>query len=247
MTTSPETGQSSTRDLATLITTLASGVLAFSVTFAEKLSEGVGKVVLLLDAAWVLLALAILFAVSSLSQLVHAQKADTLDWGKTALPPLRKSWWLFQGGMALLLLYGAIASGTRAWSNHSLAMNGRRTLLAYNTSGDVQEFTIRDATDVYALDTLAIGEYWCWAAPPSVGPLLVVRVRATGTETAGSAGKGPSTISVDTLDFRRQSLRMQVHEPLTTAVPTSGLVRTPQQWRYQGRTTVVPDRPCAKR
>ncbi|GJM43287.1 MAG: hypothetical protein DHS20C21_01290 [Gemmatimonadota bacterium] len=105
----------SVQDLAKLLVSLSSGVLAFSVTFAEKVSVGVGLAVALLYAAWILLVLALMFGVKALSRLADARLKGTQTWFPQVLPSLRTCWRAFQAGLIALMLYGALASGIHAW------------------------------------------------------------------------------------------------------------------------------------
>lgn len=230
--TSSVPGQDTTRELATLITTLASGVLAFSVTFVEKITNEVGALVLIVEGAWVLLALSIFFAIRALSQLVHTQKADTLDWGRTTLPPLRKAWWLFQFGMGVLLLYGAAVSwlGARSYAGRS-----ERTLLLENTSGLVQLVMIRDSINTYVVDSVGTGKDLCWSVPQSAGTQFEIRLSARTT-----IGSPLVTVTVDTVDVKRQSLRLQIHEPAKKPV----LDRRASRPMVDNRTTIVAAERC---
>jgi hypothetical protein len=111
---STKAAQESVRDLAKLLISLSSGVIALSATFAEKLSLGVGLVVVVLHLAWIVLVLSIFFGVQALSTLAHAQETGAVEWGKRTFQPLRKCWQTFQAGVVLLIIYGAIVSGMQA-------------------------------------------------------------------------------------------------------------------------------------
>lgn len=108
--------QDLTKDLIKLLISLASGVIAISAAFIEKLSTGVGFSIVTLYLAWVSLVVSIFFGVKSLSKLVHAQQTDANNWYNITLPPMRKCWLYFQAGVILLVVYASIASGIRAWS-----------------------------------------------------------------------------------------------------------------------------------
>ncbi|HEY5377891.1 MAG TPA: hypothetical protein VIK01_29620 [Polyangiaceae bacterium] len=95
---------------------MASAVVALSVTFAEKISTGVGCVILILFAAWICLAGAVVFGVNALSKLVHAQRTSAATWADMTFPPMRRSWRSFQAGIVMLLLYAAVVAGRQAWS-----------------------------------------------------------------------------------------------------------------------------------
>lgn len=110
--------QESARDLAKLIISLASAVVAISATFAEKMSQGAGPVILVLFVAWALLAASVIYGVGAMSQLVHAQWTGADKWSEWTFPRIGKSWWCFQVGMVLLLLYAAIAAGRQALRGH---------------------------------------------------------------------------------------------------------------------------------
>ena len=107
----------STRDLAKLFVTLASGVIALSGTFADKLSRGAGWAVVVLFAAWGLIATSVFFAVHTLSRLVHVQRNYTENWADMTWPSLRRSWNFFLAGLVVLLVYGAITSTKNAMTD----------------------------------------------------------------------------------------------------------------------------------
>jgi len=107
--------QDSTRDLIKLLISLASGVIALSAAFIEKLSAGVGFTIVTLYLSWIALATSIFFGVKALSRLVHAQQTDAKNWYEITLPPMRQCWRYFQAGVVLLIVYASIASGFRAW------------------------------------------------------------------------------------------------------------------------------------
>lgn len=110
----PQQAQDSARDLAKLLISLASGVVALSATFAEKLSGGLGLSVSLLYLAWIALVAAVVFGVAALSRLTDAQQKGAPEWWSTTLPPMRRSWRAFQAGVGLLMLYGIVASAAKA-------------------------------------------------------------------------------------------------------------------------------------
>ena len=111
--------QGSASDLVKLLISLASGVLALSATFIEKLSLGARWVIIVLYFSWAALIVSIIFGVRTLSKLTHAQQTGTTQWGQMALPSMRWCWRFFQAGVVLLMIYGATLAGFQAWSNRS--------------------------------------------------------------------------------------------------------------------------------
>ena len=107
--------QKSASDLVKLLISLASGVLALSATFIEKLSAGASWVVILLYLSWLALLVSIFFGVRTLSKLVHAQQTGTPRWGEMIFPSMRRCWVFFLSGVVLLMLYGAPVAGIQAW------------------------------------------------------------------------------------------------------------------------------------
>jgi hypothetical protein len=124
--------QDSTKDLIKLLISLASGVIAISAAFIEKLSSGVGFPIVALYLAWISLLSSVFFGVKALSKLVHAQQTDANNWYDITLPPMRRCWFYFQAGVVLLVVYASITSGIRAWSPN--ADNDQRVVLNCDNS-----------------------------------------------------------------------------------------------------------------
>jgi hypothetical protein len=109
------TAQESSRDLAKLLVSLASAVVVLSATFAEKFSEQAGYTIIILFVAWLCLAASVVFGVTAISNLVHAQWTLAENWGTVTFTPMKRSWIAFQIGMVSLLLYAGVAAGIRAF------------------------------------------------------------------------------------------------------------------------------------
>lgn len=108
--------QKSVSDLVTLLISLASGVLALSATFTEKLSVGAGSSVIILYLSWAVLVTSIFFGVRTLSKLAHAQITGATEWANMTLPSMRQCWRFFQAGIVLLMIYAAAVAGLQARS-----------------------------------------------------------------------------------------------------------------------------------
>jgi hypothetical protein len=108
-------GQKPAGDLVRLLITLASGVLALSATFVEKLSAGSGWSIVVLYLSWVALVASIIFGVKALSMLADAQRTSATQWAETTFPSMTRCWQSFQAGIGLLMVYGAIVAGLQAW------------------------------------------------------------------------------------------------------------------------------------
>lgn len=106
--------QESVRDLAKLLISLASAVVALSVTFTDKLSQGVGYVVIVLLLAWACLAASIICGVNAMSKLAHAQWTGAEKWGDWTFPQMRWSWRSFKAGILLLLIFAATSAAIKA-------------------------------------------------------------------------------------------------------------------------------------
>jgi len=99
-------GQEAAADLAKLLISLASAVIAISATFASSMVQDRSYVIAPLGAAWVALAVSIHFGVKALSRLGDAQQKETAEWSRLVNPHMKWSWRCFQLGVVLLLVYG---------------------------------------------------------------------------------------------------------------------------------------------
>ncbi len=106
---SMQRAQEATQDFLKLIISLASGVLALSVTFIAKFFEGAGSAIFILFTSWVLLALSIYFGIRSLTILTRCIMNDTEKWWNQIVGSARGCWWCFQAGIfALIIFAGAV-------------------------------------------------------------------------------------------------------------------------------------------
>lgn len=114
-----ERSQESLQNVVKLIITLAISVLALSGTFASKMSGGVGFYIILLYISWFFLIMTIFKGIGMLSSLAQLIMNGTSNWWEQTISRARSSWRCFQIGIVLLVVYGAIFAGFRAFNLNS--------------------------------------------------------------------------------------------------------------------------------
>jgi hypothetical protein len=105
---STERAQASTQEFLKLLISLASGVLALSVTFVAKFLEGSGWAVFILFGSWILLAFSIYFGIRSLTILTRCIMNDTEMWWNQVVGSARYCWWCFLGGIVCLIIFAGV-------------------------------------------------------------------------------------------------------------------------------------------
>ena len=112
---SDQRAHESARDLAKLIISLSSGIIAISATFVEKHTQGVRLVVVLLAISWILLIVSIFYGIKALITLVNAEQQDAQNWWGMTRIPLRIAWNHFRAGVVTLTVYAFVVSVTYAF------------------------------------------------------------------------------------------------------------------------------------
>jgi hypothetical protein len=103
-------GQESARELAKLLISLSSAIIAISATFVEKHTARVSYLVILLPIAWILLLVSLFYGIKSLIAFVNAQQTNSSNWWGLTKPPLRTSWVSFRWGVIILSIYAFLVS-----------------------------------------------------------------------------------------------------------------------------------------
>ncbi|HDR52129.1 MAG TPA: hypothetical protein ENN90_11015 [Mariniphaga anaerophila] len=113
--TSCRRSQESLQDVVKLIMTLSLGVLALSGTFASQMSIGISLGIFLLYFSWLFLILTIFYGIGMLSSLAQLIMNDSPNWWGQTINKARRSWRCFQVGIVLLVVYGGLFAGLKAF------------------------------------------------------------------------------------------------------------------------------------
>lgn len=113
-------------ELMKQIATLASAVLVLSGTFAGTMLPVPPYVLILLGLSWLILVLALLCSIQSMSAIVQSQMDNSNEWHSGSA----RKWgtaakWLFVSGVAVLMVFAATGSILKATTKHVQEVNVR--------------------------------------------------------------------------------------------------------------------------